>query len=216
VFPVLRPFFHDSQQFFAAFEPGAKALARTSPELEAAVRAGIPVLNASPVLNAQLEPTAQALLDFQSASGVTTGLKLLTSTNQILDPGLRFITPAQATCNYLTLLFRNAASIGNQGNSLGTWTRVLPIDAPNPGTTQTGGGSGVNSQGSPSSAPSGGPGANYLHINPYPYTDSPGQPASCMAGNENYVSGKTAIGNPSKKITLNTAGQKPFQLKGGK
>ena len=217
VLPVLRPFFHNSQRFFAAFEPGAEELARISPELARTVRAGIPVLNASPVLNAQLEPTAQALLDFQGAPGVITGLKLLTSTNQILDPSLRFITPAQATCNYLTLLFRNAASIGNQGNSLGTWTRVLPIDAPNPGTSQAGGGSGVNNEGTPSSAPAAGPGANYLHINPYPYTDSPGQPASCMAGNERYFGGATAIGNPSQKITLNTADQKPFQLnQGGK
>ncbi len=209
VLPVLRPFFHHFQQFFAAFEPGAKALGRTSPEIAAALRAGIPVLKASPVLNAQLEPTAQALLDFQSAPGVIPGLELLTSTNQILDPSLRFITPAEATCNYLTLLFRNAASIGNQGNDLGTWTRVLPIDSPN--------GGGDNNEATPSSAPANGSGANHLHYNPYPYTASPGQPASCMAGNEQYVGGVTSIGNPSGRITLNTADQKPFQLnQGGK
>ncbi len=209
VLPVLRPFLHHSQQFFAAFEPGAKALGRTSPEFAAALRAGVPVLNASPVLNAQLEPTAQALLDFQSAPGVIPGLQLLTSTNQILDPSLRFITPAEATCNYLTLLFRNAASIGNQGNDLGTWTRVSPIDAPN--------GGGVNNEGTPSSAPANGSGASHLHYNPYPYTDSPGQPASCMAGNEKYIGGVTSIGNPPGRITLSTADQKPFQLnQGGK
>jgi ABC-type transporter Mla subunit MlaD len=215
--PTLRPFFHHFQQFFAAFQPGANALASTSPEIAKALKDGIPVLNATPVLYAQFEPTAQALLDFQSSPGVIPGLELLTSTNQILDPGLAFITPAQSTCNYLTLLFGNAASIGNQGNDLGTWTRVLPIDAPNPGTDPLGGGSGVNGEGSPSSAPAAGPGANFLHINPYPYTASPGQPASCMAGNEKYVGGVTSIGNPQQRITLNTRGQKPFQLnQGGK
>jgi phospholipid/cholesterol/gamma-HCH transport system substrate-binding protein len=215
--PALRPFFNHFQQFFAAFQPGAEALANTSPEIARALKDGIPVLNASPVLYAQLEPTAQALLDFQSSPGVIPGLELLTSTNQILDPGLRFITPAQATCNYLTLLFGNAASIGNQGNDLGTWTRVLPIDAPNGAVKPEGQNLGANNEGTPSSAPASGPGANYLHTNPYPYTASPGQPASCMAGNEQYVGGVTSIGNPSGRITLNTRGQKPFQLnQGGK
>ena len=38
--PVLRPFLHDSQRFFTAFRPGAKALAETSPTIAAALHAG--------------------------------------------------------------------------------------------------------------------------------------------------------------------------------
>ena len=45
--------------------PGAKVLGETSPTIAAALRAGIPALNRSPVLNAQLPPTADALLAFQ-------------------------------------------------------------------------------------------------------------------------------------------------------
>ena len=172
VLPVLRPFFHHSQQFFAAFEPGAEALGRTSPEIAAALRAGHPGAEREPGANAQLEPTAQALLDFQSAPGVIPGLELLTSTNQILDPSLRFITPAQATCNYLTLLFRNAASIGDQGNELGTWTRVSPLDAPNGSVS---GAAGSNNEGTPPPPPRTGTARTISTTTP---TRTPPRPAS--------------------------------------
>ncbi len=108
--PVLRPFLHDSQRFFTALQPGAAALAKTSPTIAAALRAGIPALNALPTLNAQLVPTAEALLAFQNAPGVFNGLDLLIDTNHTLGPAINFIAPAQTTCNYLTLAFKNIAS----------------------------------------------------------------------------------------------------------
>src|SRR5262249_8302637 len=58
--PVLRPFLHNSERFFTAFQPGAKALAETSPTLNAAEVAGIPVLRESPTFDAQLAPTSEA------------------------------------------------------------------------------------------------------------------------------------------------------------
>ncbi len=63
------------------------ALAETSPTIAAALRAGIPALNASPSFNAQLPPTADALLAFQEAPGVFNGLDLLIDTNELLEPG---------------------------------------------------------------------------------------------------------------------------------
>ena len=101
--PALRPFFRDSGRFFTALRPGAKALGDTSPTINAALRAGIPALNRSPTLFAQLTPTAEALLDFQSEPGVFNGLDLLIDTNEVLDPAIKFIAPAQTKCNYLTL-----------------------------------------------------------------------------------------------------------------
>ena len=85
--PALRPFLHDSERFFTALKPGAKALGETSPTIAAALRAGIPVLNASPALNAQLPPTADALLAFQQSPGVFNGLDLLIDTNELLGAG---------------------------------------------------------------------------------------------------------------------------------
>lgn len=196
--PVLRPFLHDSQRLFTALQPGAKALAETSPIIAEALHAGVPVLNASPVLNNQLEPTAEALLDFQRAPGVFNGLNLLIDTNEVLKPSLRFIVPAQTTCNYLTLAFRNLANATSQGNSQGNWLNFISYEPP----------AGPNSESGPSSAPANGPGSdNHLHFNPYPETGAPGQQRACEAGNEKYKVGKTVIGRAPEVWGTTTRGQ---------
>ena len=196
--PVLRPFLHDSQRFFTALQPGAAALAKTSPTIAAALRAGIPVLNASPTLNAQLVPTAEALLAFQNAPGVFNGLDLLIDTNHTLGPAIKFIAPAQTTCNYLTLAFKNLASATSESNGLGNWLNFISFEPPE----------GPNSEGAPSSAPANGPSIeNHLHYNPYPNTASPGQPHTCEAGNIRYQAGQTVIGNVPGNHGTKTSGQ---------
>ena len=57
--PKIDPFLHDTARFFTALRPGAKALQETSPIIAESLQAGIPALNASPVLNNQLLPTAR-------------------------------------------------------------------------------------------------------------------------------------------------------------
>jgi ABC-type transporter Mla subunit MlaD len=184
--PALNPFLHDSARFFAAFQPGAKALAETSPVIAEALHAGVPVLNATPVINNQLQPTAEALLAFQQAPGVFNGLNLLTDTNKILKPSLKFITPAQTTCNYISLAFKNLANSNSQGNSGGRWLNFISYEPPE----------GPNSEAGPSSAPANGPDReNHLHYNPFPQTGAAGQPNVCEAGNEKYLPGQTVIGN---------------------
>jgi len=203
--PALRPFFRDSARFFTALKPGAKALGETSPIIAAALHAGVPVLNASPVLNNQLQPTAEALVDFQNAAGVFNGLDLLIDTNGVLKPALQFIAPAQTTCNYATLTFRNLANSTGGGNDLGNWLNAITFSPP----------TGPNAEGSPASAPANGPEReNHLHYNPYPNTASPGQPRSCAAGNEVYTPGQTVIGNPPEKITTITDRQIKGQAEG--
>jgi ABC-type transporter Mla subunit MlaD len=200
--PALRPFLRDSERFFTALKPGAKALARTSPTIAAAFRAGIPALNASPSLNAQLPPTADALLAFQQSPGVFNGLDLLIDTNDLLDPAIRFLGPAQTTCNYLSLTFRNLVSSTDEGNGLGNWLNAISFQPP----------VGLNSEGGPASAPANGPGLNHLHSNPYPNTASPGQPKECEAGNEHYENGVTRIGNTPRNDGIKTGGQSKKQL----
>jgi ABC-type transporter Mla subunit MlaD len=202
--PALRPFFHSSERFFTALRPGAKALAETSPTIAAALRAGVPALNASPTLNAQLPPTADALLAFQQSPGVFNGLDLLIDTNNLLDPAIRFIAPAQTTCNYLTLAFRNLANASGEDNGLGGWFNVIAFQPPE----------GPNNEGGPASAPAnGGPDPlNHLHSNPYPNTASPGQPRECESGNERYELGVTRIGNTPPNDGIKTAGQSKKQL----
>lgn len=183
--PEIRPFLNSSARFFTALQPGARAIGRTAPTIDAALRAGIPVLNASPAFNAQLTPTAEALLDFQEAPGVFNGLDLLIDTNRVLGPPIRFIAPAQTECNYLTLAFSNFASLASEGNGTGNWLNVIGFEAPD----------GPNAESQPASAPANGPKSkNHLHFNPYPRTAAPGQGEVCEAGNERYAAGQTVIG----------------------
>lgn len=188
--PALRPFFHNSARFFTALKPGVKVVGETAPTINAALRAGIPALNRSPALYAQLTPTAEALLDFQGAPGVFNGLDLLIDTNELLDPSIKFIAPAQTTCNYLSLVFSNLADAFSESNGNGNWLAAIAFEPP----------SGPNAESAPSSAPADGPeGKNHLHFNPYPDTAAPGQSRECEAGNERYEPGKTVIG-PSPQV----------------
>jgi ABC-type transporter Mla subunit MlaD len=202
--PALRPFLHDSGRFFTALKPGAKALGATSPTIAAALRTGIPVLNSSPSLYAQLPPTADALLALQQAPGAFNGLDLLTNTNELLAPAIKFIAPAQTTCNYLSIAFRNVASASSESNALGGWFNAIAFEAPE----------GVNSEGGQASAPANGgtDRLNHLHSNPYPNTAAPGQPKECEAGNEHYENGVTRIGNTPRNDGIETAEQSKKQL----
>jgi virulence factor Mce-like protein len=199
--PVLRPFLHDSARFFTALQPGARALGETSPVIAEALHAGIPALNTSPALNAQLTPTAQALVDFQEAPGTLTGLQLLTDTNHQLGPALRFITPSQAVCNYWSLTFNEVANATSIGNSNGHWLNVSSFGPPE----------GPNSESTFANSPANGGGQfsreNHLHFNPYPKTAAPGQGDVCEAGNEKYIPEKTVIGNAPELWGTTTRGQ---------
>jgi len=187
--PVLRPFLRESERFFAALKPGAKALARTSPVIAESLRAGIPALNRTPTLNRELQPTAEALLAFQEAPGVFEGLDLLVDSNKLLKPSLRYIAPTQTICNYVTLTFENLALSNVQGNDSGHWLNVLGFEVPD----------GVNSESGPAAAPANGKERdNHLHYNPYPQTGAPGQSRQCEAGNEKYSPSQTVIGQAAE------------------
>jgi ABC-type transporter Mla subunit MlaD len=211
--PTLRPFLHDSARFFTALKPGAVALRKTSPTIAAALRVGIPVLNASPALNAQLPPTADALLAFQRSTGVFNGLDLLIDTNDVLAPAIRFIGPAQTTCNYLSIAFRNLASASGEDNGLGGWfnaTTFQPAEGPNSEAGQAS--APANGGSDAAKGPFFKTSLNHLHSNPYPNTAAPGQPKECEAGNEHYELGVTRIGNTPRNDGIKTAEQTEKQL----
>jgi phospholipid/cholesterol/gamma-HCH transport system substrate-binding protein len=203
--PAVRPFLVDSARFFTALRPGVRALAKTSPVIAESLHAGIPVLNASPVLNDQLQPTAEALVDFQEAPGTINGLELLTDTNRVLKPAITYIAPSQTVCNYWTLTFRFLSNANSQGNSNGNWLQFLSYASPE----------GPNSESTFASAPANDPERvkNHLHYNPYPQTAAPGQKKVCEAGNEKYVPGETVIGHSPElfgtttRTTTSRAGQ---------
>ena len=185
--PVIRPFLANAAGLFNDLGPGVETLARTSPVLADALQVGTPALRDAEILNRELAPTAASLLAFNDDAGVRAGLDRLRETTDILGPAVQFIAPAQTVCNYASLLARNGASVLSQGTTQGTWQRFTVFDPPD----------GPNNEGGVASAPANGGGdpRNFLHMNPYPNTASPGQPRECEANNEPYLTGRQVIGN---------------------
>jgi ABC-type transporter Mla subunit MlaD len=197
-FPQIRPFFRSTGEFFAELQPGARALRRSAPTLASAFTKGIKGLEGSPGFNRRLSTYLGDLEDFATDPLVPIGLKDLIETVKSLDPAISFITPAQTVCNYMSLFFRNAASLLSDGDQNGTWLRFMVVTTP----VGVDGGPAPNGEGGPSAAPANGGGRpidrvdpNFLHVNPYPNTAAPGQERECEAANETYAQGKQSIGN---------------------
>jgi hypothetical protein len=156
------------------------------PDLADALQFGIRNLPGVPALNRRTGDVFNAVERFATDPLVPRGVQRLNDTVTSLKPTLSFLTPVQTKCNYVTLWFRNIASLLSEGDRNGTWQRFIIIATPQ----------GPNSESGPSSGPANGPSsANHLHTNPYPNTAAPGQPKECEAGNEPYIVGKTITSN---------------------
>ena len=197
--PAQAKFIDDSTELFRRFRPAFANLAGASTQLAPAVKAGVPALRAAPSLNGRLVTTLTDLERFAEDPRTLPGLVLLTGTARLLEPTIAFATPAQTSCNYLTLFFRNLESAVSESDVVGSFLRVGILALPQL----------PNSEAGPSSAPADGPPApagapltiktleddSFLHSNPYPNTDAPGQMAECEGGNESYIKGRQVIGN---------------------
>ncbi|MEO6496866.1 MAG: MlaD family protein [Solirubrobacteraceae bacterium] len=185
-FPAQRPFLANSEGLFRELAPGVRALRTAAPDLADAFELGTGSLWRSVAFNKRLEPTFEALQDFAEDPLVELGVRDLTNLAGILRPTVGKLAPIQTTCNYVTLWFRNVASLLSEGDENGTSQRFIIVAAP----------AGKNNEGGPSNKPANGPETdNYLHTNPYPNTASPGQEQECEAANETYLDGQTVIGN---------------------
>jgi virulence factor Mce-like protein len=209
--PTVRPFLANTARLFTELTPGFDAIRPVSSDISGAVVEGVKALRLSPAFNAQLDPTAQSLLDFNNNAGVRGGVNALNALGDQLKPLLAFVAPAQSVCNYGTLLFRNVASSLSIGNPNATFQRFIVLAPPDA----------QNSEQGPSSAPANGGaadtlGTNFLHFNPYPNTAAPGQVRECEAGNEKYLPGQVVIGNEPGNQGLVTQGQIQTQLKSTK
>ena len=191
--PAQAAFEAESAELFRKLRKPFTSLASASVHLAPAFRAGTPALKVSPQLNARLVTTLNALDTFVSDPRVLPALQRLTHTANLANPLVAFVGPAQTTCNYVTLLFRNLGSALSEGDTVGTFLRTDPVVA-----AQL-----PNSEAGPSSAPANGPPDTptttirdtYLHSNPYPNTAAPGQVQECEAGLDKYVPGRQVIGN---------------------
>jgi hypothetical protein len=185
-FPIQRPFLRNTEGLFRELRPGARALRTAAPDLADALEVGTPTLRHSPAFNRRLASLLTEVQTFANDPVAPRGIKRLAETLEALKPPLDYLAPAQVTCNYLSVWFRNVSSLLSEGDVHGTWQRFIIIATPQ----------GPNNEGGPSSAPANGPTSdNYLHSNPYPNTASPGQPKECESGNEPFPVGRKVIGN---------------------
>ena len=198
-FPDQHRFLQNTAGFARDLKPGVAVLPQTVPDLADALVLGTPALRRAPSLNRRLESLFVTLEDFSTDPIVNVGVDRLGDTVASLRPTLAFLTPAQTTCNYVTLWFSNIASLLSEGDKNGTWQRFIIVTTPQ----------GPNSESGPSSGPANGPNTdNYLHTNPYPNTAGAGQPKECEAGNEVWYQGRQRIGNIPGNQGTDTAGQK--------
>jgi len=188
-FPRQRPFLRNSAAFFRELRPGVRTLPHAAPILADALEFGTQTLPKLPPFNRRLTRVFQQVATFSEEPMVKLGLHHIQLLVDSLRPTIRFLTPAQTTCNYVTLWFRNISSLLSEGDANGTWQRFNIVSTP----------VGPNAEGGPSSAPANGGGAtpslNHLHANPYPNTAAPGQTHECEAANEPYLNGRTLVGN---------------------
>ncbi len=193
--PFQAPFVEKTAEFFRLLRPSAKALVSSAPQLGHAFAVGTVNLRNAIPLNTQLAEAAKALQDFIANPVVTLGLEDFTQTAQAGAPVAAGLAPAQVNCNYVSLFFRNTASLFSQGIGVGNLARFQVVFSP----------IGPNAEGAPSSAPANGGSQavgkskvvpnNFLHANPYPNVGGPGQPKVCEAGNEPFLVGKPVVGN---------------------
>jgi phospholipid/cholesterol/gamma-HCH transport system substrate-binding protein len=205
-FPLQRPFIRNNTALFRELRPGVAVLPHAAPLLADAFETGTEVLPKTIPMNEDLADLLNTLADFSEDPMVRAGVDQLTRLASSLKPTLNFLTPVQTTCNYATLLLRNAASLFSDGDRNGNWQRFIIVSAPTQrGTLITG----PNNESGPSDAPANGPTPeNHLHFNPYPNTASPGQTKECEAGNERYAVGRTVLTNPPGNQGTRTAGQR--------
>jgi virulence factor Mce-like protein len=205
--PYEAPFLEKSTEFMRLLRPSASELRTVAEPLGHAFSAGAVNLRAATGLNTRLAESAQAFQEFDQNPVAQLGLEDFTQTLEYGNPVLAGIAPEQALCNYLTLAFRNVASLQSENIGIGTLARAGIVLSP----------TGLNNEGYPSSAPANGPSIekafvnsnvivdnNHVHVNPYPNVAGPGQPKVCEAGNETYEKGKAVFGNlPASSVGTN-------------
>ena len=195
--PVIRPFLTDTAALFSELRPGIDTLPQSAPVLASAFAIGTRNLPGTAALDQRTVTLAKNTAAYAQNPSVQQGLDRLTLTLSRLGPPLAFLTPAQSTCNYVTLFLRNTQSLLSEHVSQGALLRFVQIaidDVP-----------GYESE--PSSKPftgtSTGQASGPLHVDPYPNTDSPGQTPECSAGNEPYPQ-HAVLGNPAGNVGLQT------------
>ena len=162
--PTIRPFLTDSAALFSELRPGFATLPTSAPVLADAFAAGVRNLPGTAALDTRLVGLSGTLESYTQTPAVQQGLDRLTLTFSSLRPLLAFLTPVQASCNYVSLFLRNVESMLSENTASGTSLRfsLVAIDDV------------LGAESVPSNKPYTTPQTNTtvehgpLHVNPYP------------------------------------------------
>jgi virulence factor Mce-like protein len=195
--PAIGSFATDTAQLFADLKPGFDTLPKATPQITAALRAGVRTLPGTAGLDRQLVGLSHSLGAFGADSTVRAGLSRLALAATSLGKPIEFLAPAQSSCNYVTLFLRNLASSLSDSTGSGTVLRFVLVAIDN---DIAGGEAAPSSTPYTSTSLVGGNKHGPLHFDPYPNTASPGEPKECSAGKEPYSTSTSVIGNPAKNV----------------
>jgi ABC-type transporter Mla subunit MlaD len=198
--PSEQSFLNDTASLFAELRPGFATLPTSAPILADAFEQGARNLPGTIALDQRLLSLSQSLEHYGQNATVQQGLDRLTLTAHSLRSPLAFLTPAQSTCNSVTLFLRNISSSLQEPIESGTALRfnLVTIDDV-PGAESVASHKPYTTPDSDNTDEHG-----PLHSDPYPNTDSPGQTPECSAGNEPYSGASALVGNPLTNVGLET------------
>jgi ABC-type transporter Mla subunit MlaD len=199
--PAEQSFLTDTAALFRDLRPGFATFPQSAPVLADAFAEGARNLPGSDALDQRLLTLSQTLEHYGQNPTIQQGLGRLTLTAQSLRSPLAFLTPAQSTCNYVTLFLRNIASSLSERLVSGSALRfyVVTIDDVLGGEAVAS--SKLYTKPDTSQQDEHGP----VHVNAYPNTDAPGQsPLECAAGSEPYSGASAIVGNPPGDLGLKT------------
>jgi len=179
-FPAERKYFRQLTGLVEKFQPGAPYLPSVSANLAQITENGPSAFDKLYRTTPEFDKTLTQLGQFAANQQVRLGLNGLANFVSTISQPLKYVTPAQTTCNYFGLFARNIASVLSSRDSGISWLRFSVVTGwPNPTPRQNaevGPGNGL-----PAFATPGANQPNYLHSNGYPTT---GQNNVCGAGNE--------------------------------
>lgn len=168
--PTQRPFLRRTRRLLNDLRPGLRALRVAAPDLAAALRRGTVTVPRLPQLNGRLDDALTSVDALAKDPLTPRSLDAQTRAATVLRPILDQLTPAQVTCNAITLFGKNLAGHLSEGNRYGTWERILFMLAPQ--------------QTLPTATP-----AADLNYNPYPNAGQAGATSECESGNEPFAPG---------------------------
>lgn len=196
-FPAERQYFRQLTGLVEKFQPGSPYVPSVAANLAQITRNGPSAFNKLSRTTPEFDKTLVKLGQFASNQQVRLGLNGLSNFVKTINAPLKYITPAQTTCNYFGLFARNISSTFSSRDSGTSWLRFSAVAGwPNPSPRQNseiGPGNGIPAF---TGTSAGSRADNFLHANAYPTT---GQNNVCGAGNEvtlgNPDAGGTGFGN---------------------